>query len=1607
MNRIFTKRLLAMLLAVTMIFGMLPVAGFAAEEQQETEIVAEEIQQTEAPAETEAEAAVVEETEAEETVAEETVTEETVAEETVTEETVAEETVTEETVAEEIIEEAVLDPEVTAEEMAMYAAAADYDTSVSGEYFNVISAKSYDLAPGAVEKEIILNNDAGNDRKIFHIFEVDTYEEDLEIMPGYYGIDKLDPDNLPLEGILDKAQYWQAKELTKTVAYYEGMGYNVVGAMNTALAYDSNAPYGYMVWNGVVLGTPEVHKGAQTYLAIDWEGNCELRSMSTPLTGNEKTAISANFGWLVKDGKLTSTTVERTSSDASRSMIGIKEDGTLIFCQVDGRADPVSTGLSNYEMGEAMLALGCVNAVNCDGGGSSTFVSKRGDEGNEMRSIPSDGSERPTINSVILVSTAGATGILDKVVFESDYEYIAPGASMAFSVTGKDTKTFDMEVPEEVTYEVAEEGMGSVEDGVFTAGSNTGVATVQAFYNGEVVGELVLNVVHPETFGFAEEETVLPYGKDMELEVFTSYGADNWEVCVDGAYELILSDDTAATLAGNTLIATGDESKAGVDVTVIYTPDTTKTGVLKVSFGKGSEILFDFEDGDVSNFLGVDEMYDWAEKTGAPAPIQGDGNYSENTDSEVFLASAENGQVRSGDYALGVTLDYTDATFASWSYNMFFHVGDSIVLRDVANGMNATTLGMWVYIPEGAAGLAMQIQGFNKPDGTGGTGAHFYFTTTKGAKKNLNSCTEEDIPESRWVYATVDLTAFGDFFATYNPYGTNGREPSFIRYYVKPNTAAKLTFYFDDFTLDYSSAVEDRVLPTITDVSYATQDTAVALENGATVNGNTMSFSAVVADNQKLDTASGRILVDGNAVSAAVSGKYLSSGDVSLTSGVHTVTFEIEDALGNLARVNRTFTVSGDAAFALTGHNESGDLAEYGSVYYADINVADIASLDSLTATVKLQTANTWEPEGMTVAPGFSATYELDELANALTVTVTRDGAAVAAAEGETTLVSLPIRLWTWDGSNHVTDVPITPEAQFNTGYCPVVSIDCDITYGKAVYANGASETFGGTYTAATKINDIVYPWHYHDAELTVLNKAATCTEEGYENRTYCETCKSVIDWGTTLDKTPHVYGIVDNQLVCVCGDTITGNGIVSANGKLYCLIADKLVTGWQAVEGGWCYVAASTKEVQTGEFTVNKLTYTADENGIVVKGAWVTDSTGTKYSFGPAFYNREWVEIDGAIYYFGTDDYIYTGIRSIPVNRNNMKEGVKWYEFTEDGVFVREMTDYTGILSENGMMYYVKDGMNYYGGLLLIDGDYYYARTSGEIVCGKTYWITKTNDLLPAASYTFGEDGKMIDPPVIVEPDPEQPEVKNGVYADETGKLWYYENDVKTYGGLLLIDGDYYYARTSGEIVVNRSYYITKNNDLLPVDSYTFGADGKMLNPPVVEPEQPDQPEQPEVKNGVFADETGKLWYYVNDVKTYGGLMKIDGDYYYARTSGEIVVNRSYYISKTNDLLPVASYTFGADGKMIDPPVVEPEQPDQPEQPEVKNGVCADETGKLWYYVNDVKTYGGLLKIDGDYYYARTSGEIVVNRSYYITKNNDLLPIASYTFGADGKMVR
>ena len=59
------------------------------------------------------------------------------------------------------------------------------------------------------------------------------------------------------------------------------------------------------------------------------------------------------------------------------------------------------------------------------------------------------------------------------------------------------------------------------------------------------------------------------------------------------------------------------------------------------------------------------------------------------------------------------------------------------------------------------------------------------------------------------------------------------------------------------------------------------------------------------------------------------------------------------------------------------------------------------------------------------------------------------------------------------------------------------------------------------------------------------------------------------------------------------------------------------------------------------------------------------------------------------------------------------------------------------GIVNENGTLYYYVEGQLTYAGLIQIDGSYY-VNFQCQVITGRKYWITKTNNLLPEASYQF-----------------------------------------------------------------------------------------------------------------------------------------------------------------------------------------------------------------------------------------------------------------------------
>ena len=424
--------------------------------------------------------------------------------------------------------------------------------------------------------------------------------------------------------------------------------------------------------------------------------------------------------------------------------------------------------------------------------------------------------------------------------------------------------------------------------------------------------------------------------------------------------------------------------------------------------------------------------------------------------------------------------------------------------------------------------------------------------------------------------------------------------------------------------------------------------------------------------------------------------------------------------------------------------------------------------------------------------------------------------------------------------------------------------------------------------------------------------------------------------WNTAADGSGATYADA-GAILELTGDMtlyaqwqIWNGWFTDVNGKQYYQNGVLQKTGWTVIDGNTYYLDTETGYAATGITTLvpNGATEEArcvfDANGVFQSNVTGVYSVGNDtYWLNSGIIEEEAglkrvVKEDGEVnyYYFGEDSKACKATaekNQYLVEKTNglaLPGGIN-YTFGEDGVIAHFAdTSIRGIYFDESSSnyYYCIDGVIIANGLMLIDGSYYYARTSsGAFVCGRSYWITKTNGLLDAGIYTFDDAGKIIFP--------EKP--KNGIVA-ENGSLYYYVDGVLTGAGLIQIGNDYYYVRTStGEVVHGRSYWVTDTNDLLPAGPYTFDTDGKMINPPVVDP-NPDPDPTPDVKNGIVA-ENGSLYYYENGVLTGAGLIQLNGDYYYVKTSNcEVVHGRSYWITVTNGLLPTGQYMFADNGKLI-----------------------------------------------------------------------------------------
>lgn len=162
-----------------------------------------------------------------------------------------------------------------------------------------------------------------------------------------------------------------------------------------------------------------------------------------------------------------------------RSAVGIKADGTVVIYEVDGRQSGFSVGMTMNQLASEMIGLGCVDAINLDGGGSSAIiVQKTGDESYSVVNSPSEGSLRTCANYIMFINNMSRTGSAANLAIYPQYKYVMKNSSTQLTVKASDSGYYAVAAPADVEY-TARNG-GTISGNRFVSGSSNGIAAVEA-----------------------------------------------------------------------------------------------------------------------------------------------------------------------------------------------------------------------------------------------------------------------------------------------------------------------------------------------------------------------------------------------------------------------------------------------------------------------------------------------------------------------------------------------------------------------------------------------------------------------------------------------------------------------------------------------------------------------------------------------------------------------------------------------------------------------------------------------------------------------------------------------------------------------------------------------------------------------------------------------------------------------------------------------------------------------------------------------------------------------------------------------------------------------
>ncbi len=476
--------------------------------------------------------------------------------------------------------------------------AGDYIEDTENPYITVFQTTSSTLAPGITQK-INYATTADNKTMVYYLATGDVTRGDVHVYANYHNNDptqgwemqRVLEQTLAAQANYSNPEHEKYTENLNIIAAINGSGYNM----------STGEPSGLLMMEGIEYHPSDGH----AFFGILKDGRAMIGSdaeyKALKAAGQMKEAIGAFGTLLVQDGKINVTATGNYYTDrASRTAIGITATGKVVFLVIDGRQGEFSCGASAIEIAQIMLDAGCVNAINLDGGGSSTYVAREeGAESLAVVSQPSDGAPRSVSTSFFMASTAPSSTAFDHAVLASDYGYLTVGATTEFSATAVSATGNVVEMPEGVYWSVSDDTIGTItEDGLFTA-KTLGTVDVLMKVEDTIVGSKTIHVVVPDNVYFTKDQISAIYDVPVTLPVKVVYEGKDVAFTLKDVVIVVNNKEDATVPAGTIegFTFTGNEASGlkKTSVTAALTDDNSVTATMNIAMFSKDEASFDFE----------------------------------------------------------------------------------------------------------------------------------------------------------------------------------------------------------------------------------------------------------------------------------------------------------------------------------------------------------------------------------------------------------------------------------------------------------------------------------------------------------------------------------------------------------------------------------------------------------------------------------------------------------------------------------------------------------------------------------------------------------------------------------------------------------------------------------------------------------------------------------------------------------------------------------------------------------------------------------------------------------------------------------------------------